>query len=425
MPGRRLHPVRVGRGACNDEPVTSRADADRCPGVLRPHQAADGAVLRVRVPGGRITATALRALSEAAQRYGDGDLHLTSRANLQIRGVRTDEDGSVAPGLVDALAAAGLLPHPTHERVRNMLCSPLTGLVGGRADLRGLVDDLDRALCAAPDLVGLPGPFLFALDDGRGDLDVVRTDLAVIAVGPQQVRVWAGGRPGPLVPIADAPQTLVGLARQFLAAAAAPAGRPIWHVRELPERGAELVGDLEDPAPPVTAPAPLGVLTQHDAAATLSVLAPLGRLSGPQAAALARAASRGPGELVVTPWRGVLVPGQPAPAADPATLVATGLVADSSSPWRGVTACPGIRCAHGVGDTGAVARRVVEASSPGRSLPVHVVACGRACGRPTGRHLLVTVDRRRVEIRCGAGVLEESPARAPELVAAMRTEVGR
>ena len=66
--------------------MTIRADADRCPGVLRPHQAVDGAVLRVRIPGGRIGAAKLRALSAASAECADGDVQLTSRANLQLRG---------------------------------------------------------------------------------------------------------------------------------------------------------------------------------------------------------------------------------------------------------------------------------------------------------------------------------------------------
>ena len=43
-------------------------DADRCPGVLRPHLAADGAMVRIRVPGGQTTGTALGQLSRIAQR---------------------------------------------------------------------------------------------------------------------------------------------------------------------------------------------------------------------------------------------------------------------------------------------------------------------------------------------------------------------
>ncbi|HEX3196307.1 MAG TPA: hypothetical protein VHR39_02010, partial [Propionibacteriaceae bacterium] len=61
--------------------------ADRCPGVLRPHLAQDGAVIRVRIPGGQTSGTALGRLSRIAQEFGSGDLQLTSRASLQLRGL--------------------------------------------------------------------------------------------------------------------------------------------------------------------------------------------------------------------------------------------------------------------------------------------------------------------------------------------------
>ena len=61
--------------------------ADRCPGVLRPHLAVDGAVVRIRVPGGQTTGVALGSLSRIAREFGSGDLQLTSRAGIQLRGL--------------------------------------------------------------------------------------------------------------------------------------------------------------------------------------------------------------------------------------------------------------------------------------------------------------------------------------------------
>ena len=117
---------------------------DRCPGVLRPHQAADGAMVRIRIPGGRTTGAALEALGAVAERYGSGVLQLTSRGSLQVRGLPDD----LPSAFEQAVADAGFLPSDTHERVRNVLCSPLTGLWGGRADLRPLVAALDEAVLA-------------------------------------------------------------------------------------------------------------------------------------------------------------------------------------------------------------------------------------------------------------------------------------
>jgi precorrin-3B synthase len=62
-------------------------DTDACPGALQVHQAADGALARVRMPGGTLTAAQLAALADTSNRLGSGTLELTGRGNLQIRGI--------------------------------------------------------------------------------------------------------------------------------------------------------------------------------------------------------------------------------------------------------------------------------------------------------------------------------------------------
>ena len=153
-------------------------DPDRCPGVLRPHLAADGAMVRIRVPGGQTTGTALGQLSRIAQRFGSGDLQLTSRASLQLRGLADP----VPDSLIRAVREAGFLPSETHERVRNIVASPLTGISGGMTDVRPLVATLDARLCAHPRLASLPSRFLFAVDDGRGDVSATKFDLGYRAI---------------------------------------------------------------------------------------------------------------------------------------------------------------------------------------------------------------------------------------------------
>jgi precorrin-3B synthase len=140
--------------------------------VLRLAAAADGLLARVRLPGGLVSAGQLRVLARLASELGDGRAELTSRGNVQLRALAAD----AASPLTSALVEAGLLPSLSHDRVRNVLASPLAGLDRG-TDLTGIVRALDAGLCARPRLAELPGRFLFAVDDGRGDVAGLGADV--------------------------------------------------------------------------------------------------------------------------------------------------------------------------------------------------------------------------------------------------------
>jgi precorrin-3B synthase len=263
---------------------TTRTRPDRCPGVLRPWPAEDGNLVRLRLTGGRLPAESLRALSEVATAYGDGAVRVTGRANLQLRGLP-----AVTEEVVAAIEATGLLPSRSHELARNFLLSPQSGLAGGRADLRPVVAELDERLCAAPALADLPGRFLFVLDDGRGDLLDRPVDLGVVALDDTVGQLRLGATWGAVIPLADAPVVLVALAHDFLAARTTE-----WHVDEL--------------AAPLAAPAP-----KDERVPSLAPPLPFGEVPGgthveaPDSVVDPALAERG-GDLVVTPWRGVVVP---------------------------------------------------------------------------------------------------------------------
>ncbi len=377
-------------------PPGRRDGPDACPGALRLHAAADGPLARVRVPGGQVTAGQLCAVGALAQEHGDGHIELTSRANLQLRAVRLP-----AGELAGRLRAAGLLPSDTHETVRNILASPLAG-PGSPLDVRPLVPALDRGLCADPRLAALPGRFLFALDDGRGDV-AARADVAAVPGASGRVAILLAGADAGLR-AADPVAGLLAAAHAFLDERAAQGGAA-WRLAELtdgPGRvaarlAARLPGCLAATAPPIAGPGaagdpdgagpvPLGVLDQGGGRAAVSVLVPLGRLDGAQVAALAAAGDR----LVVTPWRGVVVPDLPGvvqAARAARALAAAGLETSPGSRWAGVTACAGRPgCAKAHAD---VRRDAAAATRPGGDLPVHWVGCGRGCGSPAGGHVRV------------------------------------
>ncbi|AQT75108.1 cobalamin biosynthesis protein CobG [Streptomyces sp. fd1-xmd] len=396
-----------------DEPVI-RDRGDACPGALRLHAADDGHLARVRIPGGALTAHQAALLASAADRFGDGHLELTSRGNVQLRGLA---DGCGA-GLAALLDAAGLLPAPGHERVRNIVATPAS------QDVLPLVHALDRLLCANARVTALSGRFLFALDDGRGDVAALEPDVTVLGRPGGRALVRLGAAAGAVAVAArDAPRAALLAAEYFLDAADA-AGTRAWRVAELPtghvlddgEFAARLtaagIDAVQVPAVdwPYCAPPPPG---PHD---PLCVLPPFGRLSTDQWRVLVQAAGSG-GGMRITPWRTVVLPG----AADPAPLEAAGLVVSADSPWRSVTACTGRPgCAKSLADVRADARALVErARGP---LPVHWSGCERRCGHPRGTQwvdALATQDGYRLSV--GGHTLPPRPDLAAALTAARET----
>ena len=438
--------------------VGGRERDDACPGALRPHQAADGALLRLRVPGGVLRVSALRGLAAASADLADGRIGLTSRGNVQVRGAA---DGDVGT-LVERLREVGLLPHAEHERVRNIIASPLSGRrPSSRADIDPLVQDLDAALCARPGLARLPGRFLFAVDDGSGDVQGEGADVLVVALGAGQYAVRpAGVRRGLQVGVENVVTAALAVAEVFLVEREAQESRA-WRIAELTGGGAVLVSRLAAAWPTeaglteaglteagLTEAGPTeagpqgpntngptgadltqcgglepGLIEQADGRFAVCALTPLGLLEPEQAMALAAAAElsteRGstpanpgipanpgdtPAELRVTPWRRVLIRDLDLPAALAARelLAAHGLVVAAGTAWSRLTACAGRPgCAKALTDVHADARAFVAAADP-VGPAVHWAGCERGCGTPAGRdvvRLLATADGYRLDGR--------------------------
>jgi precorrin-3B synthase len=358
--------------------------------VLRPAEAADGYLVRIRLPGGLIGAEQMRVLARLAAELGDGRAELTSRGNVQLRGLAAD----VAGPLADQLARAGLFPSPEHDRVRNVLASPLAGLDGGR-DLTVIVRTLDAALCARPRLAGLPGRFLFAIDDGRGDVAGLGADvLAQVQAGGAVVNGLAVRGAAAEHPDAeDVVTAMLACVEAFLDIRAAEGGTA-WRIADLAD-GAERVraavaarlGLAAAPQPPASSAEPARPVGMVGPGGTTAVLlAPLGRLTAAQLTWLADRVTGRPARI--TPWRSVVLPDLPDAVGLIRDADGLGFGVDAASPWLRVTACAGRpRCASALADVQADAA-ALAARWPGRI--VHVSGCGRHCGRPAATQIDVT-----------------------------------
>ncbi len=379
-PGGRLGPpVAPAYG----EVMARTRDKDACPGALQVHRAADGALARVRLPGGMITAAQLEALAHAARDWGSQAMELTSRGNIQIRGIANDT-GVVA----EAIAAAGLLPSSTHERVRNIVASPLSGRVGQTPDIRSLVTDLDEAIQAEPALAVLPGRFMFSLDDGRGDVSGLAADAGIHVLGESAALLLAGRDTGVRLSMSDAVDALITVARRFV-----DVRGKCWRVTELDDTDVLLDGFAVTATPGLTweptTRGPIGWLEQHDGRVTLGAGVPLGVLTARVGEFLAAIGA----PMAITPWRSVLVFDLDEGVADTAlrVLAPMDLVFDENSSWLAVSACTGSPgCEHSAADVRADAAAAVGDPAQGHR---HFVGCDRACGSPaTGEVLVATGD---------------------------------
>lgn len=421
-------------GAPGESSARTRGDA--CPGSLRLHGADDGALARVRLPGGLLAAEQADALGGAAGLLGDGDIRLTSRGNAELRGLAAD----CGAALAQLLGEAGLLPSARHERVRNVVASPLSGLDGlGHRDVGPWLRELDALLCASERATGLSGRFLFALDDGRGDVDTLGADVTLLARadGTALLRIGAA-RDVLRVPGAQAARAALVTAETFLDGVRDVG---VWRVSDFPGGAdallADVAGELRTahldgtrtagPARPVAAAPPgFGVVTGAalPARTALSVGAPLGRLTADRWRLLVDTARRhGDGTLRLTPWRGVVVPGVVPQEADGLLelLGEAGLITRADSPWRGVGACigrPG--CAKSLADVQAQA---AAALGPVGALPVHWSGCARRCGHPHGDWVDVVATPQGHQISVVRGELRDTPVSVPDGSSALSAAV--
>jgi precorrin-3B synthase len=152
-----------------------------CPSLYEPMAAADGLIARIKPFVHGLFADDLRLIADLADLHGSGAIELTSRANLQVRGLTQVN----APRFAKAVAAAGLAsPDPAAERRRNI---QVTGDCGPK--LLSLARDLEVWLQRASALDALPSKFGFAFTAGQ----------------PVEADIVIAGEDAPLIRIAGAP----------------------------------------------------------------------------------------------------------------------------------------------------------------------------------------------------------------------------
>ncbi|QYZ71457.1 precorrin-3B synthase [Neotabrizicola shimadae] len=328
-----------------------------CPGALRPMESGDGWVVRVRVPGGRMTPEQARGIAAAAARHGNGLIDLSARANVQLRGVTME---SHAPLIAELRALELIDRDESAEARRNIVVQPFWTAGDGTLEM---ATALAEAL-AATDLP-LPGKFGFALDTGaRPVLRALSCDIRVERHGQGFLVLADGATAGAVVAEADVTQAALDLARWFVDSGGITAGRG----RMRPHLARAALPDAFRAAPRADCP-DLVAKSGPCPGGALVALA-FGQMRAETLAALSDH-----GALRVTPWRMLLVEGVAAPPAIP------GLLTDPEDPLTRVVACTGAPgCPQARQSTRDLAARLAPAVPVGRLL--HVSGCAKGCAHP-------------------------------------------
>jgi precorrin-3B synthase len=335
-------------------PTAQRRGA--CPSLDAPMQTGDGLLARVRVENGRLTPAQLAVLARLAGQYGNGQVEITARGNLQARGLSAETAPSFAREAETVIAI---------ERGLVVEVPPLAGDDPAEiADPRGLAEairDLGKPLAHRL------GPKVTVVVDGDGQigLGALKADIRLTATGGDDWLVSIGGGVGTAMGRDDALQTVA------------------FVLRQLAERGPEArASDL--PRGTATAPAemvqpPIGIFARHHGTATGIALA-FGTTHWEALMALADAGQRyGVAAFQLAPYHGLLA--LDAPAVFAATAANLGFITSPEDSRRSISACIGSQgCASGHIPARAIAAQLAATLPAGTQL--HVSGCTKGCAHP-------------------------------------------
>lgn len=150
-------------------------------GFLRDKNTADRFNGRVITRNGKITAEESRAISEAAERFGSGEIAMTSRLTVEIQGVPFD---SIEP-MREFLMQAGLETGGTGSKVRPVVSCKGTTCQYGLIDTFSLSEEIHERFYHGYSHVKLPHKFKIAV--GGCPNNCVKPDLNDLGIIGQRV----------------------------------------------------------------------------------------------------------------------------------------------------------------------------------------------------------------------------------------------
>jgi precorrin-3B synthase len=337
-----------------------------CPTLHEPMQTGDGLLVRVKPRGSRLSSEASRLLAASARAHGNGTIELTSRGNLQIRGLCA----ASVPDFAASMAASGLAhPDPAAERRRNVSLAPLASAGAAR-----LAASIETMLEQETGLAGLPPKFCLSVDGGSAFGPARDADLTVVCA---ETRHWISACSWQAE---TRPDAIVAALRQIVLAAGS---------RRIREFAAEAgVGAVFGAAGLRASPCPYvspGLLPGYHAhpdhpSGAFAIAIPFGQFDSDILKELADLADTfADGILRVSAFRAIVLAGigraNVAALAD--AVEAAGLVANPADPRLRISACIGAAgCASATVRPRDDASHLLHHAMRG---PIHLSGCSKGC----------------------------------------------
>ncbi|MBK5957451.1 ferredoxin--nitrite reductase [Rhodoplanes elegans] len=378
---------------------------------------------RLRIPNGILNHWQFAGVADLAEKFGGGYVHVTTRANLQIREIAPESAAPFLEGLSDlGLTARGA----GADNIRNVTGSPTAGI-----DPQELIDarPLARAwhfhILNDRSLIGLPRKFNVSFDGGgripaleeTNDIGFQAVEVLDGAAVPAGIwmRLALGGisghrdlarDTGVVVKPADCTAVADAIVRVFIAEADRTnrAKSRLKYVLDrlgfeafLAEVEAVLGRRLDRveatqvaPRPPIDRMGHLGVHPQRQAGRVhVGVVVPVGRLSVDQVRGLATIArDLGDGDVRLTVWQNLIMSGVATERAGEVErrLADLGLSAQPTSIRAGLVACTGMTgCkfanAHTKEHALTIADRVEARLALDVPVNIHLTGCPNSCAQ--------------------------------------------
>jgi ferredoxin-nitrite reductase len=390
----------------------------------------DAFMLRLRLPGGILSAHQAGGLADIAVRFGGGNLDITTRANLQIR-----EIGAAHPiEVLQAVQELGLTSRGSGaDNIRNLTGSPAAGIDPHELiDTRPLTRALYHHILNHREMYGLPRKFNISFDGGGciGMLeDTADIGFAAVKVGPGK-SIAEGGKPvgegvyfrmllggltghgsfardsGVLLEPGEVVAAAAAIVRVFIDHGDRTDRKRArlkylierWGIEKVVAEAAQhlpapwrfVAADLCEPRGPVARDAHVGVHQQaQPGLCYIGVVAPASRLTAPQLRGLAAIAERrGSGILRLTVWQNLLISDIPEAQIPEAVaeLEALGLATAASAVRAGLVACTGnAGCKFALSDTKRHALEIADYLDPridlDQPLNIHLTGCPNSCAQ--------------------------------------------